>query len=283
MTAAGGVANVKREAITREQEQLKSSWSIRACSRRVKRTVLGQPLERHSCGSSATARRRYAAFETLSGAGPSVEDERVDEQVEIQAIRRLHRAPAERNARQRRAKISPSARCGLPPSAGAFGEGWQEVESAPPEDCGSGFAHFRHPAQRFPCCSPFETRFRTPAISPAERHDSCAAARGVLDGTGLRAAAVAAEALDYLALDQKWNQVSPHCRARPAQNARSSPARQPSRSCREFRARACSTWEAVRAFYRRSRSRCRARRVTLLDSATRRRRSLARPTASSPG
>jgi tRNA uridine 5-carboxymethylaminomethyl modification enzyme len=77
----------KRDAIAREAERLKSTWvnpKVHAAS--VER-VLGQTLEREHSLHDLLRRPgvTYAALMRLPGAGPAVEDERVAEQVEIQA------------------------------------------------------------------------------------------------------------------------------------------------------------------------------------------------------
>jgi tRNA uridine 5-carboxymethylaminomethyl modification enzyme len=77
----------KRDAIAREAERLKSTWvnpKVHAAS--VER-VLGQTLEREHSLHDLLRRPgvTYAALMKLPGAGPAVEDERVAEQVEIQA------------------------------------------------------------------------------------------------------------------------------------------------------------------------------------------------------
>ncbi len=79
---------VKREAITRERERLKSSWiNPRLLAAGEAERVLGQPLEREHTLADLLRRPAvtYAQLMTLSGAGPGVADERVSEQVEIQA------------------------------------------------------------------------------------------------------------------------------------------------------------------------------------------------------
>jgi len=78
----------KHEAITREQERLKSTWiNPRLVALEAVVSVIGQPLEREH--SLAELLRRpdvgYTRLMTLPGAGPGVADPQVAEQVEIQA------------------------------------------------------------------------------------------------------------------------------------------------------------------------------------------------------
>jgi tRNA uridine 5-carboxymethylaminomethyl modification enzyme len=78
----------KREAITREQERLKSTWiNPRLLEAGAAERVFGQALEREHTLVELLRRPgvAYAQLMTLSGAGPGVADETVAEQVEIQA------------------------------------------------------------------------------------------------------------------------------------------------------------------------------------------------------
>ncbi len=78
----------KREAIARETERLKSTWVNPAILPEAEaRRVLGQAIEREYSLFDLLRRPEvgYAALVTLPGAGPGVDDEKVREQVEIDA------------------------------------------------------------------------------------------------------------------------------------------------------------------------------------------------------
>ncbi len=78
----------KREAISREQERLKSTWvNPRVISAAQATQVLGQPIEREYTLADLLRRPdvTYAALMTLPGAGPAVPDPAVVEQIETQA------------------------------------------------------------------------------------------------------------------------------------------------------------------------------------------------------
>ncbi len=78
----------KRDAITREQERLKSTWiNPRLLAPETLATVFSQPLEREHPLTELLRRPDvgYAQLMTLPGAGPGVSDPQVAEQVEIQA------------------------------------------------------------------------------------------------------------------------------------------------------------------------------------------------------
>jgi tRNA uridine 5-carboxymethylaminomethyl modification enzyme len=77
----------KRDAIGREQERISGTWvNRRLLPAGVAEALLGQPLE-HDCTLADLLRRPgidYARLMTLPGAGPSVSDADVAEQIEIQ-------------------------------------------------------------------------------------------------------------------------------------------------------------------------------------------------------
>jgi tRNA uridine 5-carboxymethylaminomethyl modification enzyme len=78
----------KREAIAREQERLRSTWvSPRNLSAGDAIRVLGKPIEREYSLHELLRRPNvnYGSLLTLPGAGDSVGDEKVSEQVEVQA------------------------------------------------------------------------------------------------------------------------------------------------------------------------------------------------------
>ncbi|HCI12917.1 MAG TPA: tRNA uridine-5-carboxymethylaminomethyl(34) synthesis enzyme MnmG [Gallionellaceae bacterium] len=78
----------KREAIAREQERLRATWvNPRILSAEDATRVLGQPIEREYSLYELLRRPNvdYAGLMSLSGAGEGVTDEKVVEQVEIQA------------------------------------------------------------------------------------------------------------------------------------------------------------------------------------------------------
>jgi tRNA uridine 5-carboxymethylaminomethyl modification enzyme len=78
----------KREAIAREQERLRATWvNPRILSAEDATRVLGQPIEREYSLYELLRRPSvdYAGLMSLSGAGEGVTDEKVVEQVEIQA------------------------------------------------------------------------------------------------------------------------------------------------------------------------------------------------------
>lgn len=78
----------KREAIAREQERLKSTWiNPRLVAEEDVVRVLGKPIEREYSLQDLLRRPEvgYGALMTLPGAGPSLDDALVAEQVEIQA------------------------------------------------------------------------------------------------------------------------------------------------------------------------------------------------------
>ena len=79
---------IKREAIAREQERLKSTWvNPKVVSVAEATRVLGQPIEREYPLADLLRRPdvTYGALMTLPGAGVGVADREVAEQVEIQA------------------------------------------------------------------------------------------------------------------------------------------------------------------------------------------------------
>ena len=78
----------KREAIAVEQERLRSIWvNPRILPREDAERVLGKNIEREYCLYELLLRPNvnYAGLMTLPGAGVAVEDQKVSEQVEIQA------------------------------------------------------------------------------------------------------------------------------------------------------------------------------------------------------
>jgi tRNA uridine 5-carboxymethylaminomethyl modification enzyme len=78
----------KRESIAREQERLRGSWvNPRILQAEDATRVLGKPIEREYSLYELLRRPDvdYAKLMTLPGAGEPVEDEKVSEQVEIQA------------------------------------------------------------------------------------------------------------------------------------------------------------------------------------------------------
>ncbi len=103
---------IKREAIAREQERLKSTWvNPKVLDANHAMRVLGQPIEREYTLADLLRRPdvTYGSLMTLPGAGAAVTDERVAEQVEVQAkyhgyIER-QREEIERNAQNENAQL----------------------------------------------------------------------------------------------------------------------------------------------------------------------------------
>ena len=78
----------KRDSIAREQERLRNTWvNPRNLSAEDARRVLGKPIERESSLHDLLRRPdvNYSSLLTLPGAGTGVGDEKIAEQVEIQA------------------------------------------------------------------------------------------------------------------------------------------------------------------------------------------------------
>lgn len=78
----------KRDAIAREQERLKATWTgPRVVDANTAMAALGQPLEREHSLMELLRRPEvsYGRLMSLPGAGPAAADDQVAEQVEIQA------------------------------------------------------------------------------------------------------------------------------------------------------------------------------------------------------
>ena len=82
------VFSLKRAAVAREQERLKSTWiNPRLLAAGEAERVFGQPLAREQTLADLLRRPDvgYAQLMTLTGAGPGVVDSQVSDQVEVQA------------------------------------------------------------------------------------------------------------------------------------------------------------------------------------------------------